>query len=64
MATISFGNPNDNWHKRREDSEQDSMKTILITLAFVIMWLIIVCLRMIDGTRPDYIKIYIKEFFK
>ena len=24
----------------------------------------IVCLRLIDGTRPDYIKIYIKELFK
>ena len=24
----------------------------------------IVCLRLIDGTRPDYINIYIKEFFK
>ena len=44
MATISFGNPNDNWQKRRDESEQDSMKTILITLAFVIMWVIIVCL--------------------
>ena len=44
MATITFGNPNDNWRKRREDSEQDSMKTILITLAFVIMWVAIVWL--------------------
>ena len=44
MATISFGNPNDNWRKRRDDSEQDSMKTILITLAFVIMWVAIVWL--------------------
>lgn len=41
---ISFKNPNDNWRKRREDSEQDSMKTILITLAFVIMWVAIVWL--------------------
>ena len=41
---IRFGNPNDNWRKRREDSEQDSMKTILITLAFVIMWVAIVWL--------------------
>ena len=41
---IRFGNPNDNWRKRREDSEQDSMKTILITLAFVILWVIIVSL--------------------
>jgi hypothetical protein len=41
---IRFGNPNDNWRKQRDDSEQDSMKTILITLAFVIMWVIIVCL--------------------
>jgi uncharacterized integral membrane protein len=44
MATMTFGNPNDNWHKRRDESEQDSMKTILITLAFIIMLVIIVCL--------------------
>jgi hypothetical protein len=43
MAT-TFGNPNDNWRKRRDNSEQDSMKTILITLAFVIMWVAIVWL--------------------
>lgn len=41
---INFENPNDHWRKRREDSEQDSMKTILITLAFVIIWVIIVSL--------------------
>ena len=41
---IRFGNPNDNWRKQRDDSEQDFIKTILITLAFVIMWVIIVCL--------------------
>ena len=44
MATMTFGNPNDNWRRRRDDSEQDSMKTILITLAFVILWVVIVWL--------------------
>lgn len=44
MATMTFGNPNDHWRKRRDDSEHDSMKTILITLAFVIMWVAIVWL--------------------
>ena len=41
---MTFGNPNDNWRKRRDDSEHDSMKTILITLAFVILWVVIVWL--------------------
>ena len=41
---MTFNNPNDNWRKRRDDSEHDSMKTILITLAFVIMWVAIVWL--------------------
>lgn len=41
---MTFRNPNDNWRKRRDDSEHDSMKTILITLAFVIMWVAIVWL--------------------
>jgi hypothetical protein len=43
MAT-TFGNPNDNWRKRRDDSEKDSMKTILMTLALGVLWVVIVWL--------------------
>ena len=44
MATMTFGNPNDNWRKRRDDSEKDSMKTILMTLALGVLWVVIVWL--------------------
>jgi hypothetical protein len=43
MAT-TFGNPNDNWRKRRDDSEKDSMKTMLMTLALGVLWVVIVWL--------------------
>jgi hypothetical protein len=42
--TTTFRNPNDNWRKRRDDSEKDSMKTILMTLALGVLWVVIVWL--------------------